>query len=503
MRDPAPWQRRYERIALLSLLFGLVSQYLIIGHSLGLNVPLFTGLFYGLFFYAVKGRIGGFDKWRGQSKSAWLLSLPIVLLSFSYILFANTMFQSLNVFILPALAAAQTVLLTRSSTKPWYRAAFYHDVLYVTLFKPITYISVPFGLLAARFLPEFAARGESSPAASKAKRVMLGLLLAAPLLLIVILLLASADTIFQSLLNRIPNLFGHVSIGNGIVRLIFAAVIGLYAFCYLWTLLFRRTDEQLSTPSIRSGKRFDSITATTLLMSFNLVYLVFAGIQSSYLFGAASGFLPEGTAYADYARQGFAQLVAVSLINLGLLLVGLHLVKREGQSAETVRKLSLSLLVGCTLIMLVSAFSRLSLYEQAYGFTQTRILVHGFMLFLGCILLVSLVRIWREHFSLSKAFIGLAVAAYVIMNYINIDAIVAQSNSERYEASGKIDLNYLKTLSSDALPALTKLQKEQQGMDNLEALSPIIKKIQEDAIAHSGWQSWSWPKQRARNMAVN
>ncbi|SEM91205.1 DUF4173 domain-containing protein [Paenibacillus sp. OV219] len=500
MRDPAPWQRRYERIALLSLLFGLISQYLKIGHSLGLNVPLFTALFYGLFFYAVKGRIGGFDNWRGQSKSGWLLSLPIALLSLSYVLFANTMFQSLNMILLLALAAAQTVLLTRSSNKPWYRAAFYHDVLYVALFRPITYITVPFGLLAARFLPDSVTREGSSPAASTLKRVMLGLLLAAPLLLLVTLLLASADTIFQSLVNRIPNLFGDFSIGNGIVRLIFAIAIGLYAFCYLWTLLFRRTENQVSTPSVRAGKRFDSIAAATLLMSFNFVYLVFAGIQFSYLFGAASGLLPQGAAYADYARQGFAQLVAVALINLGLLLAGLHLVKREGQTVEVVRKLSLSMLVGCTIIMLVSAFSRLSLYEQAYGFTQTRLLVHGFMLFLGCILIVSLIRIWREHFSLAKAYIGLAVAAYVIMNYINIDAIVAQSNSERYTATGKIDLDYLATLSPDALPALVKLQKEQQGNGELAILSHIIESIRHDAIENSSWQSWSWPKQQSQDM---
>ncbi|REE81275.1 uncharacterized protein DUF4173 [Paenibacillus taihuensis] len=501
MRDPAPWQRRYERIALLSLLFGLISQYLMIGHSFGINVPLFVALFYGLYFYAVQGRIGGFDQWRGQSKSGWLLCLPIALLSLTYVLFANTLFQSLNIVVLPALAAAQTVLLTRSSAKPWYRAAFYHDVLYVAIFKPITYISVPFELFASRFLPNGFISEASSPAVSRARRIVLGLLLAAPLLLIVILLLASADSIFQSLLNRIPSLFGDVSIGNGIVRLIAAFAIALYAFCYLWTLLFRRTGEQLQTPPARLAKvrfLFDPITAETLLICFNLVYLVFAAIQFSYLFGAASGLLPEGAAYADYARQGFAQLVVVSIINLGLLLGGLHLVKREGQTAETVRKISLSLLVGCTIVMLVSAFSRLQLYEQAYGFTQTRLLVHGFMLFLGLVLLMSLIRIWREHFSLAKAYIGLAVAAYVVMNYINIDAIIAEQNSIRYSSTGKIDLEYLKTLSPDALPALVKLQKEHQN--DLPALTPIIDSIRNAAIEHGSWQSWSWPQQRARDI---
>src|SRR6478736_5512845 len=107
MRNPAPWQRRYENIALLSLLFGIVSQYLFVGNGFNLSVPLFVLAFYGLFFYAVKGRIGGFEQWRGQSRSGWLLGFPVVLLSLTFAIYANALFRGLNVAILPALVAAQ------------------------------------------------------------------------------------------------------------------------------------------------------------------------------------------------------------------------------------------------------------------------------------------------------------------------------------------------------------------------------------------------------------
>ncbi|MBM7563186.1 DUF4153 domain-containing protein [Paenibacillus sacheonensis] len=507
MRNPAPWQRRYENIALLSLLFGIVSQYLFVGNGFNLSVPLFVLAFYGLFFYAVKGRIGGFEQWRGQSRSGWLLGFPVVLLSLTFAIYANALFRGLNVAILPALVAAQTVLLTRSSAKPWFRTGFYADVLYLSLIKPFAYLGVPFGLLADRFMPN--GEGDNRSAPSKLRRILFGLLLAAPLLGLVIGLLASADRIFNELVWRIPRLLFHWNLFDGFIRIFLCALFACYAFCYLWAILFNRSGDHREeaaagewnglSVSAYSAKRtpfaFDSLTACTLLISFNLVYLLFAAIQFSYLFGASRGLLPSGVVYAEYARQGFAQLIVVALINLILLLCGLHLVKRGERTGERVRKLSLSLLVGCTVIMLISAFTRLSLYEEMYGYTQTRLLVHGFMIFLCFILAASLFRIWNAHFSLAKTYIGLAIAAYLVMNYANLDAMIAERNCARYESSGRIDEAYLMTLSADALPALLKLEaKHKNGVDGLDI---VIASIREQSASEHGWPGWNWSKSRA------
>ncbi|QHW34675.1 DUF4173 domain-containing protein [Paenibacillus rhizovicinus] len=507
MRNPAPWQRRYENIALLSLLFGIVSQYLFVWNGFNVNVPLFIIACYGLFFYAVKGRIGGFDQWRGQTRSGWLLTLPIVLLSLTFAIYANALFHGLNVVLLPALAAAQSVLLTRSSAKPWFRAGFYTDVLYFSLIKPFAYLGVPFGLLAGRLLPQNSE--DANPAAGKLRRISFGLLLAAPLLGLVIGLLASADRIFNSLLWRIPRLLFHWDIFDGFIRIFVGAFIACYAFCYLWALLFNRSGDRrgagengewngLSLQNYETKREpfaFDPLTACTLLISINLVYVVFAVIQFSYLFGAAKGFMPTDVAYAEYARQGFAQLIVVSLINLILLLCGLHLVKRGDRTGELARKLSLSLLVGCTVVMLVSAFSRLSLYEEVYGYTQTRLLVHGFMIFLCFILAASLIRIWREHFSLAKTYIALGITAYLAMNFANLDAIIADRNCDRYNKNGEMDTAYLGTLSADALPALLKLQAVHP--DDIEGLGAAIADIRLRSASDGGWPSWNLSKSRA------
>ncbi|MFB9330385.1 DUF4153 domain-containing protein [Paenibacillus aurantiacus] len=498
MRDPAPWQKRYDRLLPIALLFGAFTQYALVGHSAGVSVPIVVMALYAFFFYALKGRIGGLDQWRGQSRSGWLLFIPITLLSASYAIHANVLFRALNALLIPAMLLAQAVLLTRASKKPWYRAGFYGDLLDISFIRTLEQGFVPF-----RLLREMALRGrQREEGRGAAGQALLGLLLAIPVLIIVVALLASADGVFLDWLGRIPALFAGAHLGEAIVRTGFALVVGLFVFCYFWGLLFPKQGPRMATSrhgvsgdGQAADMRLQAVTGCTLLGSVALVYVLFAALQFSYLFGAADGLLPEGTAYAAYARRGFMELVLVALINLALLLLGLHGLKREPGTLEHVRKTLLSIIVGCTVVMLASAYIRLSLYEEAYGYTVTRLLVHGFMLFLAALLAVAFLRIWREHISLAKTFIGLGLLSYVILNYANLDARIASQNIARYEQTGKIDLGYLFDLSADAGPQLRKLHRQHPKLAGLEV---ALVRMREEAGMDEGWQSWNWSKQQMR-----
>lgn len=115
------------------------------------------------------------------------------------------------------------------------------------------------------------------------------------------------------------------------------------------------------------------------------------------------------------------------------------------------------------MVMLYSAYSRLALYEEAYGYTYIRFLVHAFMIFLGLLLVIAAVRISRVNFPLAKCYIVLGLLAYVLMNYIGMDGIIAGRNMERYEASGKLDAAYLSGLSWGAVPKLIEFSKKRMG----------------------------------------
>lgn len=497
MRDPAPWQRRYDRLLAMAVVFGIASQYLFVDKSFGLSIPLFVLAFYGLYFYSMKGRFGGFDKWQGQSKTGWLLFVPITMLSFSYVFFANYLFWWLNIPALFLLMVIQTMLLTRGSSQPWNRPAFYSELLYQWMIKPLEHLPVPFGMAMEKLRI-----GKSSPARKGPwGKIALGLLIAAPLLLIVVSLLGSADSIFMSWINAIPSLFDHRLAGEGLLRVATALFFAVYTFCYLWGLMFPRKPKPqpdlgsefgrvAELPSERTAIGADPVIASTVLVCINLVYVLFAAVQFSYLFGAAEGLLPAGTAYAEYARQGFAELVMVAILNIGLLLLGLHYISPGGKGMDALRRILLTLLMLSSLVMLVSAYSRLSLYEDAYGYTQLRLLVHGFMIMLGVWMAVALARIWYGRFSLAKIYIAIGVASYVVMNYVNLDARIADNNIARYEESGKIDFSYLEMLSPDAAPSLLAFSEKHP---DLLTLTNVIKELKLEARneKRSTWPSWN------------
>ncbi|MBP1960978.1 DUF4153 domain-containing protein [Paenibacillus aceris] len=499
MRDPAPWQKKYSFMLTYACLFGLLVQYLFVGRPAGISVVLSVGGFYGLYFYSIKGRLGGFEPWKGQSTAGWLLMVPVALLSLTYALFANNLFHMLNVLALPICIVMQTIVLSRNSKHAWYHATFLQDMARHVISRPIAHLPVPFGMIRA-WLPSRESGKESTW--GRVGKVLAGLLLAAPILFIVIGLLASADRIFLSWLTEIPGWFSGVSMGDGGVRIILAVSVTIYSFCYMWGLLFPKVVEAahpFDQPKdevaevARNKTRLDPITAGTLLVCVNVVYVMFAIIQFSYLFGAAEGLLPEGVAYAEYARRGFAELVAVALINVTLLFPGLHWIRRSGRFSESIRRTLLTMLVACTLVMLISAYGRLSLYEEAYGFTQTRLLVHGFMIFLGILFILAFFRIWMEKMSMSRAYITTAILAYLVMNYMNIDHRIAINNMERYEKTGIIDLDYLGQLSTDVIPALKELQAKHPELSSVQLIIDRILGEQKD----NTWPSWNLSSYRA------
>ena len=72
----------------------------------------------------------------------------------------------------------------------------------------------------------------------------------------------------------------------------------------------------------------DRTIGNTILTILNLVYIVFCYIQISVLFMKTGNM--ENFDYASYARQGFFQLMAVSLINLVIILI----TSRRGEESK-------------------------------------------------------------------------------------------------------------------------------------------------------------------------
>ncbi|HEX6289688.1 MAG TPA: DUF4173 domain-containing protein, partial [Herpetosiphonaceae bacterium] len=251
----------------------------------------------------------------------------------------------------------------------------------------------------------------------------------------------------------------------------------------------------------RRGRRFLGFTeALTVLVAVDVLFGGFMAIQAAYLFGGISTLERTGMGYAEYARRGFFELVAATCLALGLIWLLAFLTQRVLVWKQRAFNTSSGILILLMLGMLASAFKRLLLYEDYYGYTRLRLYTHGFMIWLAVILLICLFALWRTRFRLFVAgSMATALIYLALLNVVNTDALIVRENIRRYQASGKLDVDYLQTLSVDATPTLV------AGLDTLSDQARasldqhLIRQLHtlRAIAADDGWPSWHVARMRA------
>ena len=117
------------------------------------------------------------------------------------------------------------------------------------------------------------------------------------------------------------------------------------------------------------AEKKESYTIRMMITVLNLVYLVFCFTQIKVLF------TEQNIKYSEFARKGFFQLMIVSLINIVMILKANNKNLRETEKQEKYKKTMCIVMVIFTLVIIISAFARMTLYQQNYGYTRLRVLV--------------------------------------------------------------------------------------------------------------------------------
>lgn len=282
--------------------------------------------------------------------------------------------------------------------------------------------------------------------------VGIGLLIGVPLLLVVVLLLASADALFREITGKFLE---NISLGNIINVLFRIAFMFLAVYCLTSCLCRRGIKEEVKNR--RTGEPVTAITVTSMLTA---LYLIFSVIQICGLFLGKLQ-LPEGYSYAAYAREGFFQLLAVSLLNLVIVLIVLHFFKES-----RALKIILTVMSLCTFIMIASSAMRMIIYISYYYLTFLRLLVLWALGLLAVLFVGVVIYIYRESFPLFRYSVAVVTALYLALSFAHPDYIIAKVNVENtlemgWSSSGiwesdepYEDYRYLSYLSVDAAPAL-------------------------------------------------
>lgn len=285
-----------------------------------------------------------------------------------------------------------------------------------------------------------------------------GALLALPALSLFIALLASADLIFAQRLQDLTERFRLERLPEYVLRL-FLIAIAAYVLAGVFLHAVRRSgDENIGgDPTSPASAPLGFVEAIVVLGSVCGLFAIFVGFQFQYFFSGRANIRLDGFTYAEYARRGFGELVAVAFFSL-LLFVGLSaLTRRETPGRRRIFSALgglLTLLVG---LILASAFQRLLLYESVYGFSRLRTYPHVFMVWLGLLLLAAAL---LEAASQSRRFMLALVLAMIgfaaTLNLINVDGLIARRNVELAAGGRELDVAYLAGLSADAVPDLAR-----------------------------------------------
>ncbi|AHF07223.1 DUF4153 domain-containing protein [Desulfitobacterium metallireducens] len=473
-----------------SLVLGLLFNFLFYRKSLGLSYPLYITALYTFLFWSIK------KKPKLKLDFIGLLGISIIALSFTYFFFSSPFFHVLNFLLIPILVVAHTLLLTSNSRFKWFEASFFLDMLNGIFIRPLENCLKPFSLIISN-----TKRITILEKSTVMLKVLMGLILTIPLLIIIVPLLASADDVFHHFIDQIPNLFQAINLSYFIPQFLIVTVVTCLVFSYIWSLFYSKPKfgKGISNLEILSpGKFLDPITVTTLLIVIDALYVFFIAIQFSYLFGSLTDSLPHDFTFAQYARKGFFELVDVTLINLVLLIGNMYFVKASGKKLDSVVRILNTILVMSTFIMLLSAHFRMSLYEDAYGFTYLRVLTHAFMGYLFVLFVVSFIKIWRQSIPLFKSFVVISIVAYTLLNYISVDKIIVKENITRYTEGKPIDVYYLTTLSYDAIPPLVEFMDQTHDLSLITSFNNGLNNKKTMLNQETPWQSFNLSKYRAQ-----
>ena len=342
---------------------------------------------------------------------------------------------------------------------------------------------------------------------SRAAAVARGLAIAAPLVLVFGALFVSADIMFERLVLSGLR-FDFQWIGGHILLF---AILAWLSTGYLRGFV-SGTDRPLPADgSPASAARTDAesfrpslgITeVSTALAALDLLFLMFVLVQFRYLFGADAivQITPDLT-YADYARQGFFELVTAVALVVPVLLAADWIVERRTRRDTLLFRMLAGVQILLVLAIAASALQRLRLYHANYGLTESRFYAMVLLLWLGAMLVwlaVTVLRGRRDLFAFGTLVSGLATIAALFV--INPDAIIARANVARMataDARVRFDVAYATSLSADAVPVL------------IDALPVLASDVQCPLARHMlrSWppdryryiRSWNWSAARAGN----
>lgn len=294
---------------------------------------------------------------------------------------------------------------------------------------------------------------EAEPQALAASRgstawsVVRALVLTVPLALVFIVLFSQADPVFARLF-ALPAL----DLERVLTHLFLIGAFAWWSAGYLRGALLGTSSRP--APPDRLPLRLGMVEITTALGVVITLFAVFVALQLRWLFGGAAVVLATtGLTVAEYARAGFFELLAVTVLVLPLILVTRALVD-DARVLRRHRLLSLALLVLLGAIV-VSALLRMRLYIDNFGLTTDRLNATAIMLWLGGVAAALAFTLLSGRLRpLAATALATGFVTLLVLNVMDPQRVVARVNLGLAARGAEVDYPYLARLNGDAVPTV-------------------------------------------------
>lgn len=305
---------------------------------------------------------------------------------------------------------------------------------------------------AVRTLP-WVSRGVGTVLGSRRGQVLVAVRSVAvtvALLLVFGLLFASADTVFASYLPE-------VDLGLLPAQVVVGVLVALAAATLAHLALAPPGWSNVTVPPGRPARRGEWLLP---VLALDALVLAFVLVQVGALLGGHRHVLETaGLTYAEYTRQGFAQLVVATALTLVVVAVAARRAPRVTERDRLVSRVALAVLCLGTLGVVASALRRMDLYVDAFGLTRLRLFVVVVELVLAAVLVLVMVAgvRWRGGW-LPRAVVQVVAVAVLALAAVNPDAQIVRHNTTA-DLDVSLDVSYLQGLSADAVPAMDRLDE--------------------------------------------
>jgi len=284
----------------------------------------------------------------------------------------------------------------------------------------------------------------------RTRALVVGSLLALPPVIIIAALLGEADPAFGKFLEAWTGPDFEEAIGHALATAFIAwPVAG-------WLRGASRPSDSGLAGLVDQLPKFDFFGVAPALYGIAGLLTAYLGFQARALFGGAAYVeATMGLTYAEYARRGFFELVAVTAIVLAVLLVADWAIDQEDEGAARRFRSTGWLVVALVAVLMGSALQRMWVYVTFFGLSDTRLYATMGMTWLGVALGWFGWTVLRGRRSRFGAGVLIVSAAWVaVLNVMNPEGVVVRVNLTRALEGRAFDVIYHGHLSADATPAL-------------------------------------------------